>query len=495
MTTDLNPAVSPVLAYALMPGESFAQKRADNLMMLQVQQLRKQQLEQDLAQKDKALADTEATLDLIKNQGLLPVSTARLNSTFTERWRQQMENELVNDFGGDIVRFRRERQPYLAKRFANELIASQEYKNAMTSKTNYALAQEAISKGKVIMGNFDRDWQAFNQSPTEIPLSFAGAYEPPKGVLSYFDENTNPVNPYKKVQVTAKDIFDRALNQGLSEQAARDYVQKLNYQGGRYWKVDQQKPWDAEKDRQDNAYRWSNLGEQKRHNRTMEANAAQANKLKAQEMAGGSGITPAEFIFSPDKGNTDMHTYRIGTDTIRVKSMPGGQVSEAVMHAAGISRRLVPYLPEDSEVPVNKSLYSGSVKQVYSLDFKRPLINTSKDGFRADWQIQDVDPSKVYYRPGGSTIIYGDGGEQRIAGSGYAGAQPFIKGIVIDATGLKKEVMIPLNTSELSAQQINSELGFGTTKAEAAQNNQTEVVRKSGLTPKAESLINGILSK
>jgi hypothetical protein len=459
--------MNPALAYALMPGESFAQKRADSLMMLQLQQLRKQQYQQDLAEKDKALSDTQATLDLIANEKLLPASTARLNQTFTERWRSQMENELVNEFGGDIVRFRRERQPYLAKRFANELVASPEYRSAVASKTNYALAQDAISKGKVIVGNFDSDWQAFNRSPTEVPLSFAGAYEPPKGVLSYFDENAHPTTPFKKTAVTASDIFARALNQGLGDKEARDYLNKLGYQGGRYWKQEQQKPWDAAEQANQNAYRWATLGETKRHNHQTEARASEANKLKAQEnglLAGVSQqVTPAQFIFDPSKGG-QAKPLRIGNETVQYKDMPGGKVAQAIMQAAGINKPDGGWLTNDSGSPnYNTKAYTTNIKEVYSPDFRWSLRKSYRStGAEANWQVQEVDPSRVYYRPG----------------QGYAGSRPFIKGVVLDDQGLRREAMISLDTSELSAQQIINYLGFGTTKAEATQGAQTEQTRR-----------------
>ncbi|PRY29799.1 hypothetical protein CLV58_12561 [Spirosoma oryzae] len=452
------PGMQSSLALALMPTDNFAQKRADAAATFQYAQYANQLAEQDAAQKDKALADTQATLDAIDKQGLLQTDTRRLNAMYTERWRKQIEDEIKNNYGGDIVRFQRERQPYLVKSFLSQLQNAPEFADALENKVAYAQIKDAQAKGKLLIGNTDQDWRDYQEGRlTRLP--FRGAYDAPKEGFDYFDKNVHPTAPYgtrdgKAIEVSQQDLLNHLLSQGMTPQQATDYVGKLGYRGGRFWKMESQKPWDAQKtafDQNMDIAKFKQTGasqaETARHNRAMEAHARRTEKQN--ESSGGTGIgnlTTADILFNPRAGGA-VQDNRYGRALLVTKGV-SGEVADQAMRSAGIDpRNRVAALDRTGQPELNgRQVYQSNVKEVYTLDGKQRIRSEKPIIF------QRVDASEIIHDP--------------------VSGQPFIKGSykVAGGEGQEREVLIPLAKSVAAYASANAQSPVNDSKAEAAQN-------------------------
>ncbi|MBO0939954.1 hypothetical protein J2I47_25640 [Fibrella sp. HMF5335] len=470
-----NPRFSAGLAVALMPTRNFAQERADKAANLQLMQMEQQQAAQAAEEKRTALASVQNTLSLVDQQDFLAPDKARLNLNLTEPFRQQVEKEITDDYGGDVTRYGRERGDYLAKQFAKQLLAHPLRQQALQTKANYALAKDAEAKGKLIVGDFDKDYLDYMQGRTDR-LVFRGAYDAPKNVWDYFDKNHSTKGQYgqttvvngklqqRAFEVTRDDLYGHLLSEGLSPAEAQDYMRRVNYQGGRTWKMDSQSPWDAAEQAQQNAFRQQALNyqgqglaiqregmslERQRTNAEVSLKDAQAQKAQAEAKGGSTGSAGiVQHIWAPDPKN--LQEVKISSQPLllngrTVKRGPGvgGPVGEAMVKSLGIESAIPPLLDggyDKEGRPIQKpGVIASNLMSVTDLRGRR---HRNPDGTVI--QFQQVDTNHIYYVPAGKE------------GSGAAENRvPHLMGTaIIDKKPV--QVLLPMPYSPLAANQMGS---------------------------------------
>ncbi|MVM36332.1 hypothetical protein GO755_40390 [Spirosoma sp. HMF4905] len=473
------------LAFALMPTDNFAQKRADAALAVQYQSMAMGIADQAAAEKERALQETQKSLGLIDQQNILAPDMRRLNNQYTERWRQQMQDEITNQYGGDIVRWKRERQAYHANRYENELKASTDFQQALANKTAYAQAEEAKSKGKLLLGNYDQDWSDYVSGKSN-KLNYRGAYDPPKEGFDYFDKTYHPTLPFgskgRPVEVSQSDLVAHLLSQGLTGEQASDYMNKIGYQGGRYWKMDSQKPWDASKtvwdqqmDKQKLNLAKSDSAETRRHHLATEA---------AEKAAKGIGGVPTivDHIYNPIGAIPSYKTP--DGQTIYVKPGATGRVADGIIRAAGIQPEQdyassVEFLDAKEKIPnpdYDKKVYSSRLNEVYTTNFDQKLTNSiaGQKGTPSPFTFDSVDPSKIYY--------YGD--------------KPFIHAVA-RINGKPRKVAVPISDSNLTQGELVNQAGIYNSKEEQRQYGSDAQTIPAGMKRRlsTQSDINRILNR
>ncbi|MBO0937863.1 hypothetical protein J2I47_14995 [Fibrella sp. HMF5335] len=497
-----NPRFSAGLAQALMPTRNFAQERADKAANLQLVQLDQQQAAQAADQKRTALGQVQNTLSAIDQQSLLAPDKARLNLNLTEPFRQQVEAELRDDYGGDVTRYQRERGDFAAKQFAKQLVSHPLYTRAIQNMANYALAKDAEAKGKLIVGNFDQHYADYMQGRTDT-LHFQGAYDAPKNVWDYFDKNHHAQSPYgqyvgkaggrpqyKAFEVTHQDLEDRLISEGLTPAEAADYIKRLDYRGGRTWKMDSQSPWEAQDQAQQNAFRQQALNYQgqglaiqregmslERHRTSAEVSLKNAQAQKAQAEAKGStgsaGIV--QNIWAPPKTSLSIargpngKAITMNGSEVMVSHGVGGEVGRLLAQTVGIESDIAPLLPPDTEGKQAPGLIASNLTSV--------TVNGQRVG--------NADESPILFRRVDTNRIFHVKGE---GGAPGVGRVPHVLATanIIDQVGKDGRpdkshdvtVLLPIPYSALAANQIG---------ATSATNNSDEKRAQTVISAPAET--------
>lgn len=272
-------------AFALLPYESMATKHAARqqelgygMMLLQSMQQQAQQVQQS-EQERSQLFNTIATADI------LPPDKVRIKA-LTDGFREKMQDIIKNEYKGDGRRFERERQAVLLNEFRQELANSPLLAKAHQNKQNFILYQSAKAKGMMVMPTlFMKDEKGAISSflPYENLLRdyFRGAvdtidapevFEFPKDVLEKFGKEYKAgaqygeYNPQTKrfeaPPVTEKELYQAVTDKGYDPNKAY-YITKFllgNQVGQLRWKIDQQSPWQLEKQLHDMKMDLFNLG-------------------------------------------------------------------------------------------------------------------------------------------------------------------------------------------------------------------------------------------
>lgn len=417
-----NPRLAGGLAMALMPTRDFAKERADRAANLQLLQYENATLEQEAQQKRTALAETQNLLSKVDQANLLAPDKARLTASVVEPFRAQLENVIRDQYGGDVLRFSREKGDFYARKFAQDLTRNPLFTQATRNMTNYTLAEDARQKGKLIVGNYDAQRAAFEQGLTDR-IDFAGAYDAPKQVWDYFAQNYKNGDKYGQVvkgrggkeqyvpyAVTKDDVYGRLLDSGLTPLEAQDYMRRINYQGGKYWRKDEQSPWDAQAQaaqlqnmRNSQALGWANYGLNKQELAArMEDRAAEReNKrqialLKERGLNADGTPTINQQLFNPAPSalqplrNANNQPVKLGDGrTISYAAGVQGETGAALAKAAGFAGNINRQNQEGFTVPIPSSI-------------TRVSLPSGRAASRADgkpFEFQSVQTDRIYYIP------------------------------------------------------------------------------------------------
>jgi len=493
-----NSAPNPAIAYALMPTESFAQKRADKQASMYFQSQLNTVYQQQLTEKQAAVSDLQKTTSQIAELKLLSPDNRRIYAQFATPWLDKVKSIIKDEYQGDITRFKREKGDYLMGEFTQALATSPQVEKAMQNKANYGLWLKDRQDGKLAVGDMDTAYAQY-QAGNRLDLPYQGSYKPPENLYDTFakgnkqgyeygveakDGKGRGTGKYNPIGVTSREVYDAMIGKGYTTQQALDYVQnKTGYRDGQWtWGMKQTDPNKLKQDAIENGFRQQGLNLQRRGQDINARERKLDREQRARENGGaGSGIPSyAERIFD-QKNYTGTYTPTEGyRRDLPAQTGITGPLKDALLEAVGYRKgsEYTTYLDGNpkSEDPKNAvqtfALTPGAVTyRTGKGTVTRPALLTPdgrrvyalKDGVAR--QVTEVDASRIVLID--AEPLGGAKGEKIYAMPGKA---------IVGGTDRNPKVvpvMAPLSQEMATQMGLTDRTNFGTPKQRGPALNET----------------------
>ena len=312
----------------LQPTVSYAQKRADadRRLALQAMITQHQQQEAEVAQQ-RALY-TQQSMAALLDHPFLEADQNRWRD-YTDSMRETINKRVQEDFGGDYDRYEKYGLQTDMQQMALSAVRSPLYKAAQQRRTDWLLFQKDQQDGKIDRyvswklndgttktGTVAQNYQDFDNGLTE-DFSYNGGYKVSGKWKDYFAKTYSPragvLGRFAVDQARPEEIAQAiATEEGLTGTDALQYIQRTaNMLTPTYYKYDPRDPYKEE----DLALDKLQFQETVRSNRADEANAREANRIRAQnaktaKQALDGSISSYDVLLS----NRNIVTKKPGTD-------------------------------------------------------------------------------------------------------------------------------------------------------------------------------------
>ncbi|RIV19413.1 hypothetical protein DYU11_25260 [Fibrisoma montanum] len=278
----------------LQPTVSYAQKRADadRRLALQAMITQQQQQEAELAQQRGLYA--QQTMAALLDQPFLEADQNRFRD-YLDSMRETMNKRVQEDYDGDYDRYEKYGLQTDMQQMALSAVRSPLYKAAQKRRTDWLLFQKDQQDGKIDRyvswrlkdgttktGTVAQNYADFDNGLTE-DFSYNGGYKVSGKWKDYFSKTYSPragvLGRFAVDQARPEEIAQAiATEEGLTGTDASQYIMRTaNLLTPTYYKYDPRDPYKEE----DLALDKLQFQETVRSNRADEANAREANRIRA----------------------------------------------------------------------------------------------------------------------------------------------------------------------------------------------------------------------